>query len=192
MSLGPVEKRKLGLAATMIVLMVLIISFGTYFEEKLKIATLTQNNISNFNYYKIENSISYGLPEPWINSESNVINDKIKYRSEFVSDDNIVRGFVELWQESEDILSMTKENEKNLEKMNIDDYKTKKFNKGNLKGYSTKYKIQLENDSIYRKFDYIFDLNGNKMIVSFYIKDANYRENSSVVFENILNTFEGN
>ena len=49
-----INKRKTGLAIIMIGLMVLIIGLGNYFEEKLKIATLTQNNIGSFKIYNIE------------------------------------------------------------------------------------------------------------------------------------------
>ncbi|WP_291581341.1 hypothetical protein [Clostridium sp. UBA6640] len=158
-----INKRKTGLAIIMVGLMILIIGLGNYFEEKLKIATLTQNNIGSFKTYKIEEKITYGLPESWISSETKVSNKKIKYHSDFISDDNIIKGYIELWDENEDIQSIIKENEKHIKGIGIDDYKIVKSNIGKDEAYVMQYNISLSKDDFYRTYDYFLNLNGNKI-----------------------------
>lgn len=187
-----INKRKTGLAIIMVGLMILIIGLGNYFEEKLKIATLTQNNIGSFKTYKIEEKITYGLPESWINSESKVSNEKVKYHSDFISDDNIIKGHIELWDENEDIQSIIKENEKHIKDIGIDDYKIVKLNIGKDEAYSMQYNISLSKEDFYRTYDYFLNLNGNKIKSSFYIKDKSHKENIPIIFENIMNTFKSN
>ncbi|GAA0121180.1 MAG: hypothetical protein KID00_14110 [Clostridium argentinense] len=187
-----INKRKTGLAIIMIGLMVLIIGLGNYFEEKLKIATLTQNNIGSFKIYNIEEKITYGLPEAWINSETKVDNDKIKYHSDFISDDNIIKGSVELWNENEDIQSIMKENKKHIKDIGVNDCKIVKLDLGKGEAYLMKYNVHLTKNDFYRTYDYFFNLNGNKIKSSFYIKDKSHKENIPVIFENIIKTFNVN
>lgn len=187
-----INKRKTGLAIIMVGLMILIIGLGNYFEEKLKIATLTQNNIGSFKTYKIEEKITYGLPESWISSETKVSNEKIKYHSDFISDDNIIKGYIELWDENEDIQSIIKENEKHIKGIGIDDYKVVRSNIGKDEAYVMQYNISLSKDDFYRTYDYFLNLNGNKIKSSFYIKDKSYKENIPIIFENIMKTFKIN
>ena len=52
-----------------------------------------------------------------------------------------------------------------------------------------KYNVHLTKNDFYRTYDYFFNLNGNKIKSSFYIKDKSHKENIPVIFENIMKNF---
>lgn len=185
------DGRKTGLAIIMIGLMLVIIGFGNYFEDKLKATTLTQNNISTFKIYKVENCIDYGLPSEWINSKSSVANKNITYCSEFISNDGLVKGNVEVWN-NKDTKDIVKENEESIEKIGIKEYKTESKKIGDNNGYLTKYEMKKMNGKNYKKYDYVFKVGKNNVVARFYIEGKNYKENTPILLENILETFVSN
>ena len=77
--------KKIGLALILVGLMIVIIGFGKHFEESLKVATLTQNNMVSFKDYEVlEGEIKYKLPIDWICAEKVSINSSEVYKNEFM------------------------------------------------------------------------------------------------------------
>lgn len=181
--------KKIGLALILVGLMMVIVSFGKYFEESLKVATLTQNNIINFKEYEIlGGEIKYKLPLSWITKEKLSSHSNEIYNNEFISDTADIYGAIEVVSvaNGEDILEECIADIKGIG-VNEYDRDTIKINK--MKVDTVEYDIKFTNSSIKHAYEYYIPYESNMVKITFIISDDETRENTNVVFENIVKTF---
>ncbi len=182
------NKRKLLLAGVLSILMITIMVFGGYFEEKLKVATLTQNNMIEFKEYTISNgNIKYNLPSDWlINIRNNGIGKSV-YISEFISNDAGINGSVKVM--NDDINLALEETFKELKGLGVKEYIVEDVNINSINSKLIQYDLRIQSKNINRNYEYHIPYKNCVVKVSFSVKDKNLKENTKVVFENIVKTF---
>lgn len=182
--------RKIGLAVILAGLMVIILGFGKYFEESLKIATLTQNSMVDFKQYEIlDGKINYKLPSGWLTQVKEDDESENNYLNEFVSEDAGTYGFIELIDNSKGIESVIDGSIKEIEGMGINDYSREqvKINEENVE--CIQYELISSKENVKKTYEYFIPYDGCLVKITFIISDKKTRENTEVVFENIVKTF---
>lgn len=182
--------KKIGLALILVGLMIVIIGFGKYFEESLKVATLTQNNMVNFKEYEIlEGEIKYKLPMNWICAEKVSRSSSEIYKNEFISEDTNIYGSIEVVSGANGVEEVMEQCLAEIKDMGINKYDrdTLKINNKNVE--TVEYDINFTNNSIKHAYEYYVPYENNMVKVTFIISDEKSKENTNVVFENIVKTF---
>lgn len=183
-------EKKIGLALILVGLMMVIIGFGRYFEESLKVATLTQNNMVSFKKYEIiDGEISFKLPINWICSEKVSLNSNELYNAEFISEDRDIYGSIEVMNGSNGVEDVMEQCLAEIKDMGISEYDrdTVKINKRIVE--TLEYDIKFTNSSVKHAYEYYIPYEENMIKATFIISDEKTRENTNVVFENIIKTF---
>ena len=182
--------RKLGLAIILAGLMIVILGFGRYFEESLKIATLTQNSIVEFKQYDIlDGKIKYKLPSGWLATIKEDKNDKNIYLNEFVSEDASTYGAVEILNSTEGVEVIIDKCIEDIKGMGIKDYKKEKVKIDNKEVDCIQYNLKSSEENIKKTYEYYVPYDNYVAKITFIISDKKTRENTQVVFENIVKTF---
>lgn len=182
--------RKLGLAIILAGLMIVILGFGRYFEESLKIATLTQNSIVEFKQYDIlDGKIKYKLPSGWLATIKEDKNDKNVYLNEFVSEDASTYGAVEILNSTEGVGVIIDKCIEDIKGMGIKDYKKEKVKIDNKEVDCIQYNLKSSEENIKKTYEYYVPYDNYVAKITFIISDKKTRENTQVVFENIVKTF---
>jgi len=184
------NSRQTGLAIILVGLMLMIIGFGQYFESKLKVATLIQNNIGSFKRYEaLKGKISYNLPGTWIASEGSTNNENTIHFNEFVSDDANTRGFIEVIETKEDIRKILEIEVKEIQEMGIQKYYLDELKIKNNTVQVVKYNINASAEYVKKVYNYFIKKDDILVKITFVIKDKTHKENTPVLLENIINTF---
>ncbi len=182
--------RKLGLAIILAGLMIVILGFGKYFEESLKIATLTQNSMIEFKQYDIlDGKIKYKLPSGWLTTIEENEEDKNVYLNEFVSEDASTYGYIELLNSAEGVEAVVDKCIVDVEDMGIKDYKKEKVKIDDRELDCIQYNLKSSKENIKRTYEYYVPYDNYVVKITFIISDKKTRENTQVVFENIVKTF---
>ena len=182
--------RKLGLAIILAGLMIVILGFGRYFEESLKIATLTQNSIVEFKQYDIlDGKIKYKLPSGWLATIKEDKNDKNVYLNEFVSEDASTYGAVEILNSTEGVEVIIDKCIEDIKGMGIKDYKKEKVKIDNKEVDCIQYNLKSSEENIKKTYEYYVPYDNYVAKITFIISDKKTRDNTQVVFENIVKTF---
>ena len=182
--------RKLGLAIILAGLMIVILGFGKYFEESLRTATLTQNSMVEFKQYDIlDGKIKYKLPSSWLTTIKENKDGKNVYLNEFVSEDANTYGSIELINSVEGVEAIIDKCIADVEGMGIKDYKKEKVKIDNRELDYIKYDLKSSKDNIKRTYEYYVPYDDYVAKITFIISDKKTRENTQVVFENIVETF---
>lgn len=182
--------RKLGLAIILAGLMIVILGFGKYFEESLRTATLTQNSMVEFKQYDIlDGKIKYKLPSSWLTTIRENKDGKNVYLNEFVSEDANTYGSIELINSVEGVEAIIDKCIADVEGMGIKDYKKEKVKIDNRELDYIQYDLKSSKDNIKRTYEYYVPYDDYVAKITFIISDKKTRENTRVVFENIVETF---
>lgn len=182
--------KKIGLALILVGLMMVIISFGKYFEESLKVATLTQNNMVSFEQYEIlEGEIKYELPTNWISAEKVSRNSSEIYNNEFVSEDASIYGSIEVVSGLNGVAEVMEQCIAEIKDMGVQKYDRDTVNINQMSVGTVEYDIRFTNNNIKHVYEYYIPYEKNMIKVTFIISDEKARENTNVVFENIVKTF---
>lgn len=180
--------RKVGLAIIMAGLMIVIIGIGKYFEDSLKIATLTQNNMIEFKEYTAFNgSIRYKLPSDWLTTETE--EGEGLYINEFISANAEIYGVVEVDKmtcEFEEAMNTFKSE---ITDMGISDIKTHEVMVKDVPAQLLEYNFKFNEKKVKKTFEYYLPYGEYIVKVSFTVNDNKVKENTRVVLENIVETF---
>lgn len=170
----------------------MIVMFGleSTFHDKLKLASLNENNIYKLKEYNDDNMrIVYKLPENWGNTEKNLNVEKVIYHSEFYDRESCIGGYIQLQsknRELQDVVSAFGEDKNKVQEYN---YRPIKVN--GYKGYLVKYKLQSFVDNKQMKFvQYYIESQGDRAVVTFYIPDEKYEKNFEKIFDVITDTIK--
>lgn len=184
--------KKLGLAIILVGLMLVIIGFGRYFEERLRIATLTQNSMLEFKEYNIkEYGINYKLPAEWYSTEllNEVENDDKVYINEFISPDTSIYGYIEIVKSKEQFKEVIGQVEKEIKDMGNKEISSEDIEINEVMGSLVQYEFKFSEKNIKKAYEYYLPYKGYVIKASFTISDKKAKENTRVVFDNIVKTF---
>jgi len=133
-----INRRKLGVTAIILGLMVVLFGFGKNFDAKLKEASLIYNNINSLVKYEgLNNTFSYKLPKEWTATEEK-LGDEIIYHNRFTSQDKVIHGFMQVWKYEGDLLKfleLSKETNLKTQPSKYKEYDISSINLNNNKVY---------------------------------------------------------
>lgn len=184
--------KKLGLAIILVGLMLVIIGFGRYFEERLRIATLTQNSMLEFKEYNIkEYGISYKLPAEWYSTEllNEAENDDKVYINEFISPDTSIYGYIEIVKSKEQFKEVIGQVEKEIKDIGNKEISSEDIEINEVMGSLVQYEFKFSEKNIKKAYEYYLPYKDYVIKASFTISDKKAKENTRVVFDNIVKTF---
>lgn len=184
--------KKLGLAIILVGLMLVIIGFGRYFEERLRIATLTQNSMLEFKEYNIkEYGISYKLPAEWYSTEllNEAENDDKVYINEFISPDTSIYGYIEIVKSKGQFKEVIGQVEKEIKDMGNKEISSEDIEINEVMGSLVQYEFKFSEKNIKKAYEYYLPYKDYVIKASFTISDKKAKENTRVVFDNIVKTF---
>lgn len=189
MKLIAARSRQTGLVVILIGLMITIIGLGQYFESKLKVATLVQNNIGSFKKYRaLEGNLSYSLPQSWIASEGSSSRENVIYFNEFVSDDTYTHGFIQIIKTKDDMKKLIDVDIKEINDMGIKDYTLNPAKVKGHDGYILQYSLNVNNNKTNKNYTYYIKNQDYIIKASFVINDEKHKENTPIFLQNIVNT----
>ncbi|MEG0133712.1 MAG: hypothetical protein RR891_03875 [Clostridium sp.] len=181
--------KKIGLAVILFGLMIVIVGFGKYFEESLKITTLTQNSMVEFNQYEIlDGEIKYKLPIEWLTTVKENTDNNV-YLNEFVSGDANTYGSIEVVKSENGSEAIIDQYIKEITELGINDFKRDKI-KINDKGVEVvQYELRSSEKNVKKTYEYYIPVDNYMTKVTFIINDNKTKENTQSIFENIVKTF---
>ncbi|MEA4826755.1 MAG: hypothetical protein VB130_09000 [Clostridium sp.] len=183
------NKRKLEVFITLIILMGILFAAGEMVKGHLKAVSFMQNNIKSLKTYEVlDGKFSYKLPSEWTTSIKDFPGNQIIYHNEFISKDLSISGFVQVWNEEDDLknfLDISKEASKKQNK--IKNYKISDFKMGDKKGYLVKY-IMKSKDVDFVAYEYFIKYNKGFIRFSFFMKNKDFKEDIATLYDSILKT----
>ncbi|MGY0374075.1 hypothetical protein [Clostridium sp. JNZ J1-5] len=183
------NKRKLEVFITLIILMGILFAAGEMVKGHLKAVSFMQNNIKSLKTYEVlDGKFSYKLPSEWTTSIKDFPGNQIIYHNEFISKDLSISGFVQVWNEEDDLknfLDISKEASKKQNK--IKNYKISDFKIGDKKGYLVKY-IMKSKDVDFVAYEYFIKYNKGFIRFSFFMKNKDFKEDIATLYDSILKT----
>ena len=172
-------------------LMMILVAFERNFDEKLKFATLIQNNISSLKKYEaLDNKLSYKLPADWIVKEQKFHGNEILYHNNFNTKDSKIYGFIECWNIKKDLKAFLEESKKISNEQNIlyTEYKLSPININNRDGYLVNYTILTSYNISYKGYEYFLRSDNKFFRFAFFVKQDNFKENMPTIFRTIVQT----
>lgn len=183
------NKRKLEVFITLIILMGILFAAGEMVKGHLKAVSFMQNNIKSLKTYEVlDGKFSYKLPSEWTTSIKDFPGNQIIYHNEFTSKDLKISGFVQVWREEDDLknfLDISKEASKKQNK--IKNYKISDLEMGDKKGYLVKY-IMSSKDVDFMVHEYFINYNKGFIRFSFFMKNKDFKEDIATLYDSILKT----
>lgn len=183
------NKRKLEVFITLIILMGILFAAGEMVKGHLKAVSFMQNNIKSLKTYEVlDGKFSYKLPSEWTTSIKDFPGNQIIYHNEFISKDLSISGFVQVWNEEDDLknfLDISKEASKKQNK--IKNYKISDFKMEDKKGYLVKY-IMKSKDVDFVAYEYFIKYNKGFIRFSFFMKNKDFKEDIATLYDSILKT----
>ncbi|WP_333888099.1 hypothetical protein [Clostridium sp.] len=187
-----INKRKLGVTIIIIGLMIILLGLEKNFDMKLKFTALMQNNIKYLTQYEgMESKLKYKLPSKWSSKSQDICGNEILYHSDFKSEDNKIRGFVEVWNLNGSLKSFLENSKVISQKQNL--YKNYRINEIEINGndgYLIEYTITKEVGDSYKGIEYFLKKGTQFCRFSFFVNESDFKENMPTIFETIVKTLE--
>lgn len=187
-----INRKRVGISLILIGLMFILVVFQKNLDGKLKFTALIHNDIKALKeYYMLDNTYLYKLPANWSTRIREFNGNEIIYHNEFISEDNVIRGVVQVWNINMSLEKFLKSSEKISLKQNvIENYKMNAIDLGGNKGYEVTYSIVDKDKNIYRSFEYFIPKKEGFVRFSFFVNEANFKESMLQVFKTIVSTFQ--
>jgi hypothetical protein len=186
------NKKRIGVTMIIIGLMVVLLGVEISLDSRLKLAMLVQNNISSLKTYE-EKDFSYKLPSTWITQKRDFGSKEITYHNEFTSEDNVINGFVEVWEISEDLKSFLDKSKEVSTKDNIvKDYNVTPIKISKYQGYLVSYTIMTSKDVYFKSYEYFLKDKSKFFRFSFFVRSENYKDNMTAIFKVLVETLKSN
>ncbi|KOA18934.1 hypothetical protein CLHOM_26740 [Clostridium homopropionicum DSM 5847] len=183
------NKRKLEVFFTLMLLMGVLFGTGEMLKGHLKTVSFMQNNIRQLKEYTgLGGSLKYKLPEEWSTSDRIFSGNEIVYHKDFTSKDLTINGFVQVWREQQDLKSFLDKSKEVSEKQNIiKNYSALPLKLDNKVGYLVKYVME-SNDTDYVAYEYFIKEPKGFLRFSFFMKSKDFKEDMVALFDSIVKT----
>lgn len=185
------NKRKLEVLAILVILMGLLFGVGEMIKGELKSVSFMQNNIKKLKTIEaLDGKVTYKLPSEWTTSMTSFPGNQIVYHNDFTANDFLVSGFVQVWNNVEDLKSFLEMSKKVSEKQNeIKDYSMNNLKMDSHEGYLVKY-IMNSKGTDYMAYEYFIKYKNGFIRFSFFSRNQNFKENMKTLYESIVKTVQ--
>ncbi|QGU93902.1 hypothetical protein GOM49_01055 [Clostridium bovifaecis] len=185
------NRRKLQVFLILMVLMAILFGVGEMLKGQLKSVSFMQNNIKALKTFEaLDGSISYKLPSEWTTDIKSFPGNQIIYHNDFTSKDLLINGFVQVWDEQEDLKEFLDISKKVSEGQNkIKNYKITNIKVDNKEGYLVKYNMN-SRDIDYTAYEYFIKYKKGFIRFSFFTKSKDFKEYMKALYDSIVKTVE--
>ena len=191
MKLIILNRRRIGVTAIIIGLMLILFGVERNFDERLK-GALMHSTINGFKSYSgLNKTFNYMLPQDWDSSEENNLGGEIIYNNQFTSKDQSIHGFVQVWNFKGDLkkfLENSKESAFNPKGITYKIYSMSPININKLNGYLLNFTQDIGSGNYYKGFEYFLSNDDKFFRFSFFVRESKFKETMPIVFENIVET----
>lgn len=186
------NRKRLGVTVIIVGLMLILFGAEAKFDSRLRQAALMHNNINSLKEYQgLDKTFTYKLPDEWTSTPQNFGGNEIIYHNDFVSQDQLISGFVQVWNLREELKAF-------IEKGKESSYKPGEFKNfviepakiGQYDGYHVSYDVTDKYGNIFKINEYYFQKNSKAFRMSFHVREKNFRESMIAVFKAIAGTME--
>ncbi|SHI03368.1 hypothetical protein [Clostridium grantii] len=182
-----IDAKKVGLLTVTIMCMAFLFYLGGIFQTKEVVET-----VGGYKEYSInEGEIKYSLPEKWETNLRIFDGGEITYHNEFFSEDNQIRGFIQVWSKPNDLKLFLEESKGVAEKQGS----TKNYNIKNTlikekEAYIVTYNVELGGSEIYSAYETFIKYKNGFLRVSFYFKKDTKEEEVLKEIDIIVNSLK--
>lgn len=186
------NRKRLGVTAIIIGLMLVLFGLEKKFDGRLKYVALMQSNINTLIKYEApELNFAYKLPDKWTTKKQEFGGNEVVYHNDFTSEDALIHGFVQVWNIKEDLKSfLDKSKELNQQYAQYTNYNVSPIVIKKHEGYLMTYNMKTSEDATYKGYEYFLKDTGKFFRFAFYVRDKNFKENMPTIFKTIVDTLE--
>ena len=186
------NRRKLGVTIVIIGLMLVLFGLEKKFDGRLKYVALMQNNINSLKQYEgLDKKFSYKLPSEWQTKEYKFGGEEVIYHNDFTSEDAVVHGIIEVWDMNVDLKTFLDKSKEISEKYNkLKDYSITPIKVKKSDGYLVNYTMETAPGIYYKSYEYFIKNDSKFFRFSFFVREANFKENMPTIFKTIVETFK--
>ena len=181
------NKKQITVTFILAVLMVSLIFVQRFFDDRFSdIAMINQNMGKLEEYYLMNGKYSYQIPENWSVEEIVSSGTNIS-RVEFKDSTNNIIGNIQMIDNRKDDINTIAETDVNNMILERDQEEVENIKYGDKKGIKVKYKTKVNNGYTYINSSYYISMEENEKIkVAFIVKEDNYNDNMTSVFDIIV------
>lgn len=182
--------KRLGVTIIIVGLILVLLGLSLKFDNKIKYTAMMTAEMPDFKQYiSKDKKLTYKLPKSFKTSMQDFPGGEIIYHNDFSSKDNVIFGYVQVWNIKEDLKAFLDKSSEISKKQNIvKAYKIKPYSKDGKKGYEVYYEILSQKGDYYKVFEYFFKINKGFVRISFTINEKNYNEKYMPLFSSIVNS----
>jgi hypothetical protein len=189
-----INKKQLGVMLILISLMAVLFVVQIGFDDRLRIVSLMNSNITDFKQYSIsDGKYQYKLPSEWITEQKTYPGNYIIYSNNFKNDELGVIGYAQLINSQENLDKVSGEDKTRLNNEKILDYKTSNIKIKDKECRKINYKEKLNQGKlVYHNTYYVSEASGIVFKVDFSIGQDKYKESLNSVFDVVVESFMQN
>lgn len=185
-----INKKRLGVTIIIFGLILVLLAISQKFDNKIKYTAIISTEMPEFKQYiSKDKRLTYKLPVSFTTRLQDFSGGEIVYHNDFSSKDNVLSGYVQIWNINEDLKTFLDKSSEISKKQNIvKGYKIRNYDKNGRKGYEVYYEMLSQNGDYYKVFEYFFKTNKGFFRISFSINERNYNEGYMPLISNIVNS----
>jgi hypothetical protein len=184
-----IDGKKVGLVVVTIMLMAFLFYLGAIFQTKEALEIKSTNGYREYSFN--DGEIKYSLPENWKTNLKVFNGGEITYHNEFFSEDNLIRGFVQIWSKPNNLKGFLEDSKSIAEKQGATKNYTIEDSLINGKeAYIVTYIVELGGSEIYRAYEAFIKYKTGFIRISFYFKKDIESENTLREIEYIVNSLK--
>lgn len=185
------NKKQLGVMLILISLMAVLFVVQVGFDDRLRIVSLMNSNITDFKQYSInDGKYQYKLPSEWITEQKTYPGNYIIYSNNFKNDELGVIGYAQLINSQENLDKISGEDKTRLNNEKILDYKIANIKIKDKECRKINYKEKLiQGKLVYHNTYYVSEASGIVFKVDFSIGQDKYKESLNSVFDVVVESF---
>lgn len=186
------NRKRLGVTIIIIGLMLVLVGAEISLSHRLKMTALIQNGMDSLKVYQIKDTnITYQLPDTWKTSEKNFGANEITYHNEFSSADNVIYGYVQIWNlRQKDLRAFLEDSKTSSFSANrVRDYKYVPVKVNSYPAYLLTYNGSTASGNNFKAYEYFIEDNSKFFRIAFYVSADKFKENMPTIFEAIANTY---
>lgn len=142
-------------------------------------------------YSAMQGNFKFQLPDTWITRSSTFSGGEILYHLYFISPDNKLNGFVQVWSLQKPLKQFIEESKKAaVGPVDFKYFKTREIMSGRKRGYLIDYVRANDSGQYYRGYEAFIEGGQNHVYrVSFFVDEKNWKQYYIIMFNRIIQSF---
>lgn len=195
MKLITVSKKKLGFLLMILGITIVICTLGRVFMNKLEFTVSSDENLNNLRQYsELGGSVKYEIPGSWQIVRQDTFGSEVLCHTDFKNKDGKINGFFQVWRSNGNLEKFLTNSKKISNKQNnlYKKYSLESKRMNGRKLYLIKYDMTKEIGGSYVGEEYFLEGNNRFYRFTFFVKEKDFSEAMSSLFERIVKTLKYN